>query len=239
MALLVRTWNVYHGRSQPPTQRTYLRRMVELVTEDAPDVVALQEVPLWALGRLERWSGMVARWAVTVPALLLGPLARVVTELDPRRLRSLLTGQANVLLLGPAITPGEGRLCLLTPDVGRWEWLFSRGRQQRYCQALDVQVEERALTLANLHATNDPRLAPSEVARAAEFVARAERVVLCGDFNVRRYGLPGYSAPISGIDQILVRGLELARAPSAWPEARRTVAGRVLSDHAPVEAVIA
>ncbi len=239
MALLVRTWNVYHGRSHPPTQRTYLRRMIELVTEDRPDVVALQEVPLWALGRLERWSGMVARWAVTVPALLLGPIARVVTELDPRRLRSLLTGQANVLLLGPGISLGEERLCLLTPDVTRWEWLFSHGRQQRYCQALDVEAGERSLTLANLHATNDPELAAAEVARAAEFVATARRVVLCGDFNVRGYAPPGYSPPVGGIDQILVRGLELAREPVAWPEARRTLGGRLLSDHAPVEAVIA
>jgi len=52
--------------------------MIRLISLDAPDVVALQEVPLWALGRLERWSGMRALWAVAVPSLL-GPLARVLT----------------------------------------------------------------------------------------------------------------------------------------------------------------
>ena len=57
MSLLVRTWNLYHGRTYPPSRTLYLRRMVELVTGDRPNLVALQEVPLWALGRLEGWSG--------------------------------------------------------------------------------------------------------------------------------------------------------------------------------------
>ena len=33
--------------------------------------------------------------------------------------------------------------------------------------------------------------------------------------------------------------LALERGPEPWPEARRSLDGRVLSDHAPVEAVIA
>ena len=49
--------------------------MVRLVTSDAPDVVALQEVPLWAVKRLDDWSGMQASWAMTMPSRL-GPLAR-------------------------------------------------------------------------------------------------------------------------------------------------------------------
>ena len=50
--------------------------------------------------------------------------------------------------------------------------------------------------------------------------------------------MPGFSEPIDGIDQALVRGLEFERGPEAWPEARRRVGGELLSDHAPVEAVI-
>jgi hypothetical protein len=50
----------------------------------------------------------------------------------------------------------------------------------------------------------------------------------------------GFSPPLAGsIDQILARGLALQEGPSAWPVERRTVAGRILSDHAPVEAVVA
>jgi endonuclease/exonuclease/phosphatase family metal-dependent hydrolase len=212
--------------------------MVRLVTDDRPDIVALQEVPLWALGRLERWSGMAVRWAVTVPALLLAPLARLVTELNPVRLRSLVTGQANALLVDPRFELGEHRLLLLTPEVTKWEWLFERGLQQRYCQRLELEADGRAITVANLHSTNNPELAKSEAGRAAEFLADAERCVLCGDFNVPRFALPEFSPPIDGIDQVLVRGLELEREPRAWERRRRAFRGGILSDHAPVEAVL-
>ena len=49
----------------------------------------------------------------------------------------------------------------------------------------------------------------------------------------------GFTEPIDGIDQILARGLAVEQGPAAWPEERRRVDGAVLSDHAPVEAVIA
>jgi endonuclease/exonuclease/phosphatase family metal-dependent hydrolase len=235
--LVVRTWNVCHGRTHPPGRRTHLRQMVELVTADGPDLVALQEVPVWALGRLERWSGMAACWVVTVPALLFGPLARLVTEIDAARLGSAVTGQANVVLLAPRLRAGKQRLLQLN-DVGRWEWL-RLGRQQRWCQAVRVEGHGEAFTLVNLHATNDPRLAAGEVARAVEFVAGAERVVLCGDVNAPRHPVEGFTPPIAGIDQILVRGLELVEPAHAWDRGRRTLGGRLLSDHAPVEAVAA
>lgn len=240
MALVVRTWNVYHGRTHPPTRRTHLRHMVELVTADRPDVVALQEVPVWALGRIERWSGMAARWAVTVPALLLAPLARLLTEVNAAQLRSAVTGQANVVLVGERLRVGEQRLLQLNPEVGRWEWL-RRGGQQRWCQAVEVRAAGGAhpLVVANLHATNDAAVAADETKRAAAFLADAERVVLCGDFNVPRRALAGFTEPIEGIDQILVRGLELVEPPHAWEPARRVLGGRLLSDHAPVEAVVA
>jgi endonuclease/exonuclease/phosphatase family metal-dependent hydrolase len=235
--LVVRTWNLFHGRTHPPGRRTHLRHMVELVTADRPDVVVFQEVPVWALGRLERWSGMAARWAVTVPAVLLGPLARIVTELDASRLRSAVTGQANVVLVGPRLRAGEQRLLQLN-DIGRWEWL-RRGRQQRWCQAVELEGHGDGFTLANLHATNEPGLAAQETARAVAFVAASERVVLCGDFNAPRHAVEGFSAPIDGIDQILVRGLELVEPAHAWEPGRRVLGGRLLSDHAPVEAVVA
>ncbi len=212
---------------------------MELVTHDRPGIVALQEVPLWALGRLESWSGMTVRWAVTVPALLLGPLARLVTQLDPVRLRSLVTGQANVVLVDRALGVGDQRLLLLTTGVTKWEWLVKRGLQQRYCQAVEVDAAGAPIVVANVHATNDPVLAEPEVRRAAAFVGDAERCILCGDFNVSRLAVADFSAPIEGLDQILVRGLELERAPRAWEPERRRVDGLLLSDHAPVEAVIA
>src|SRR4029078_10400187 len=70
MAMLVRTWNLFHGRHSPTGRRAFLRQMIELVTHDRPDVVCLQELPVWALGHLEDWSGMHATTAVARRPLL-------------------------------------------------------------------------------------------------------------------------------------------------------------------------
>jgi len=236
VSLLVRTWNLYHGRTHPKSNRTYLERMVRLASLDAPDVVALQEVPLWALGRLERWSGMQAVWAVTVPSVL-GPIARFVTDLDPVRVRFTVAGQANAILLNPRFDVFEHRVLVMNPEVSHWDWIFE-GRQRRVCQAVGVQAAEERLVIANLHATNNRELAQVEVGIAAEFVARADRCLLCGDFNVPRFTVPEFSPPIEGIDQILAKGLEFELGPGAWALERRRVNGHLLSDHAPVEAVV-
>jgi endonuclease/exonuclease/phosphatase family metal-dependent hydrolase len=60
--------------------------------------------------------------------------------------------------------------------------------------------------------------------------------VIAGDFNcvAGHIALDGYSDPGPGIDHIAVRGA----APSAlqvWPDSRRRLDSRLLSDHAPVE----
>ena len=201
MRLLVRSWNLYHGRTHPPSADLHLEQMLRVVTADAPDAVALQEVPLWAVRRLEAWSGMSASWAMTMPALL-GPLARRVTDKDPRRFRSSFTGQANALLVNPHLEAGRHRRVVLNPGLSRSDWLL-RGGQRRVCHALELETPDGRLVVANLHASNSPD---------------------------RRL--------VGGIDQVLVRGLTLARGPEAWAEERRTVAGVVLSDHPPVEAVV-
>jgi endonuclease/exonuclease/phosphatase family metal-dependent hydrolase len=237
--LLVRTWNVYHGRTHPQSDTLHLEQMIHLVTADAPDVVALQEVPLWAVDDVEGWSGMSASWAMTMPALL-GPLARRVTEIDPVRIRSSLTGQANALLVNPHFDVGRHRRVVLNPGLSRKDWLL-RGGQRRVAHALEVSARGEQVVLVNLHASNDPdqRLVAEEIERAAAFVASASKCVLFGDFNVDRYPVPGFSEPIAGIDQILVRGVALERGPEPWAEERRRADGALFSDHAPVEAVIA
>jgi hypothetical protein len=70
-----------------------------------------------------------------------------------------------------------------------------------------------------------------------------DEAIIAGDANLRpgdgaTYGLlrkRGFSEPLpDSIDQIVVRGLP-SSAPFAWPEEKRRVEGRLLSDHAPVE----
>jgi endonuclease/exonuclease/phosphatase family metal-dependent hydrolase len=230
LSLLVRTWNVYHGRTSPPSRRLHLEEAVRLVTQDAPDIVALQEVPPWALPGLTAWSGMRAYGEQTKRSLL-GPLAQFLQRLDPIHVRSGLTGQANVLLIGPRLElVSSGDSLVLNPG--------SR-RERRIYQAVRIRVAGRPILIGHFHATNgDTRSARAEINRVGELVEAEGSCIILGDFNVPGTGLPGFSHPLPGIDQILARGLELVEGPSPWPNERRRSRGWLVSDHAPVEAVV-
>jgi endonuclease/exonuclease/phosphatase family metal-dependent hydrolase len=234
--LLVRTWTVFHGNTVPPGRRAFLERMVRLVTGDDPDVVCLQEVPVWALARLGDWSGMTAVGAVAArPRLLSARLGGSVTSLNSGLLRSALTGQANAMLFSPRLRVGERRTFVVSRRADG---------ERRVCHA--ARLADTGL-VANFHVT--PAHAGEQLLRAAAFAdglaVPAEPVLLCGDANLRpgeggaydEIGSWGFSAPVAGIDQILVRGLPIRRI-STWPEERRRVDGRLLSDHAPVEAEV-
>ena len=232
MPLLVRTWNLFHGNAVPPERRAFLEEMVRLVTADRPDIVCLQEVPVWALRHLRDWSGMTAAGAVAArPRLGSVELGRLVTELDHGLFRSALTGQANAILIAPALRVREERTLVV-----------SRSGERRVCQA--VRVADVGIA-GNFHLTGGA-VADEQFLRAAAFVDAltypGEPVILCGDANISPDGGRtyeelrewGFSEPAPGIDQILVRGLT-ATPPEAWAEARRRLDGRLLSDHAPVE----
>jgi endonuclease/exonuclease/phosphatase family metal-dependent hydrolase len=233
MRLVVRTWNVFHGNAQPPRRQSYLRAMVELASRDRPDVLCLQEVPVWSLPRLASWSGMASFGAVARPPLPLGPLPGWVTRLHQGRFRSGLAGQANAILVASG---------LQAQDLGH-ERISDEGRERRVVQALRLKGAP-GVVVANLHATNDfsdPLVPRAEAARARAFVeglARpGEPIVIAGDFNVHDPALEGYSAPGAGIDDVLVRGATVLDV-SLWPVERRTSEGVVLSDHAPVDCVL-
>ena len=236
MPLLVRTWNLFHGNAVPPQRQAHLEEMVRLATADAPDLLCLQEVPIWGLARLGGWSGMTPIGAVAArPRLGSAALGKAITDLHHGRLRSALTGQANAILVARALRVVETRTTTLS----------RRGEgERRVCQT--VRVADLGL-VANLHVTT--ALAEEQFLRAATFVEELaepdEPVILCGDTNVRPGGGEtyrqlrawGFSEPAPGIDQIVVRGLP-STPPIAWPEERRRVGGRLLSDHAPVELTV-
>ena len=203
--------------------------MVSLVARGA-DLVALQEVPIWALARLDAWSAMTSVGAVARPPRL-GRPGLLLTRIAPDVFRSAFAGQANALLLASSLRPvGTQRIVELHPRSLR---------ERRVCQLLRIAHGARTVLVANLHATaHAPGIARSELGLVAELVSGEEPAIVCGDFNARRTGIPGFSHPIEGIDQVLVRGLELERAPAPWEEERRRFRGRLLSDHAPVEAVV-
>lgn len=227
MAHLVRTWNVFHGNADPPVRRCYLRAMVALAVADGPDVVCLQEVPVWALGQLREWSGYRAFGAVARPGIRPRRTWGWVTRQWQGVLRSAVTGQANAVLVRP--DRGAGELAAVQVSDGR--------RERRVVQV--VRVDGLGV-VANMHLTQRaPEIALAELGRAralAESSARtSEPVILAGDLNVAAPHVEGFSRPGPGIDQILVRGRDLDPL-EVWPRARRVQNGVVLSDHAPVDA---
>ncbi len=220
--MLIRSWNLFHGRTSPPGPRVHLREMVELASRDAPDVLCLQEVPLWALSRLEQWSGMTSVSAVAKRSLVPRWLGRLLQRRYPRQFRSGGTGQANAILLAPGLTVLEHRKTRIS----------DRGRERRVCHAVRVG----GVVIGNVHATGDfrhPEVPRAELKRAHALVesmaSNGEARVLAGDFNLRDPELPG-----PNIDHIVVAGIEHGPL-DVWPDARRLHNGAVLSDHAPVE----
>jgi endonuclease/exonuclease/phosphatase family metal-dependent hydrolase len=208
VALLVRSWNLFHGNAVPPERRAYLKEAVRLVSADAPDLVCLQEVPAWALAELERWSGMRAFGALAAPPTV-GPLpstaeiGRALTSIHHGLTRSLFSGQANAILARQDLRPLEQRTLVLN-DRGfrraqaRWLGLSLAARlawakERRVCQAVRFALPHGGgLLLANLHATAyrpDGRLADAELLRGAVFadgLAEPDDVcVIAGDLNVR------------------------------------------------------
>jgi endonuclease/exonuclease/phosphatase family metal-dependent hydrolase len=228
--MVVRTWNLFHGNTVPPGRRAFLREMVELITADRPGVVCLQEIPLWALPHLASWSGMQAVSAVArEPRVGSARLGGLLTDLHHGLLRSALTGEADAILVAPHFEVSHERELIVSTDGIR-----------RLMHGLRL---DGGVFVANFHTTGDDQF--RMVADIVQSQA-GEEAIVAGDANLRpgdgkTYGLlrrRGFSEPLAGsIDQILVRGVP-STPPVAWPEERRRVGGRVLSDHAPVELTV-
>jgi endonuclease/exonuclease/phosphatase family metal-dependent hydrolase len=234
VGLLVRSWNVFHGNLAPPNRRSHLQEMVRLASADEPDVLCLQEVPLWALPRLEAWSGgMTACWSVTRRSWVPARVGGWVTRRHQGLLRSAVSGQANAILLRPGLAVEDHREMQISEG----------GRERRTCHA----VRSTGVVVGNLHASGEqrrPEVATAEIRRGEELVESMARngevCVLAGDFNLRAEHLPhlaGWSELGPGIDHVLVRGAT-ATPLAVWQEQRRAYGGRLLSDHPPVETTV-
>jgi endonuclease/exonuclease/phosphatase family metal-dependent hydrolase len=235
--------------------------MVRLVSADSPDVVCMQEVPVWAVSHFGRWSGMTVVSDVARRPLVPLALGRILSSYNARWFRSGVTGQADLVMLRAPLVALEHRHVVLNPfrfrraqarrldlpPAARLHW----ARERRVCQAIRVRRGDGTFVLGNLHATGypDKRIADAELLRAAVFVDGValpdEPVLLCGDFNLSlrtSRTLPQLLTPEwrftgampTGIDHVLVRGFD-AGSPQRWPDERRRHGNVLLSDHAPVE----
>jgi endonuclease/exonuclease/phosphatase family metal-dependent hydrolase len=209
--------------------------MMRLATADEPDVLCLQELPLWATRRLAEWSGMRALVDIARRQRLPPPLDRRLTTLHSGLFRSLFTGQANAILLRPELSVQERSVFVLNP-----RGLLGTGAgERRICQIVRIERSGAGtLLLANLHAGHAAQ-ARAQVENAVEHVLELVRphepVVLAGDFNFTpELSDRGFTGQGPGIDHVLVRDAE-AGPLVVWPDARRRLHGILLSDHAPVE----
>jgi endonuclease/exonuclease/phosphatase family metal-dependent hydrolase len=192
-------------------------------------------------------------------------IGRALTAVNAGLLRSAFSGQGNAILVSPRLQLQDEHACILNPRPFRRaqaEWLglgplarLAWGKERRTCQAVRISDGSRSLLVSNLHATSyppDERLADAELLRAFVYVdglARpGEPVAVAGDFNVTfersRTLLDlttaewGFSRGGPGIDQVLVRGLDVTSGPTPWAPERRAGHGALLSDHAPVDVVV-
>jgi endonuclease/exonuclease/phosphatase family metal-dependent hydrolase len=256
--VLIRTWNLFQGNALPPGRRSFFDEMIRLASADDPDVLCVQEVPAWALGRFT--AGDVAARPTVGPFPSSASVGRRLTSLHHGLLRSAFSGQGNAIAVAPRLRvlahereelnprrfrASEGRRLGLG-IVGRNAW----AKERRIVQTVRLGADDgRTYLVANMHCTSlpDRRLAQAELLRAAAFATSNalpdDVVVLAGDFNLTAAARAmreltgsewGFSEAGPGIDHVLVRGAKTS-TPRRWPTERRRIDGHLLSDHAPVE----
>ncbi|HET6847665.1 MAG TPA: endonuclease/exonuclease/phosphatase family protein [Gaiellales bacterium] len=261
--LLIRTWNIAHGRDVPPDrQHAHVRRkllgeMAALMVEDAPSVILLQEAPVWAGSLLREATGMgitlAPAYGAHVPFLHVPlPLAvgAAVGRALPDLVRTQVEGQANAVLYGPDLLLVSARRV----QINRHQRF--RG-EPRIAQLVRLRHRRtgREFVLANLHAgTSDNQQQLERAGWVLEQFARGAPMVLAGDLNAtaRSPGMRSLSARGwfedpeelgKRIDHILVRGMREETRPTPWPPERRDLAmpGGMpvrLSDHDPIDSVV-
>jgi len=255
------SWNLFHGRDRPPdpalfTWRSRLFRVtesnethVQVNRELRDEFAAILGGPPWDVALLQecppRWLGYLERaceadsHAVLTSRNWLGPLTGRLARLNPDLIASW-EGGSNAILV-------RGRL---GPIVERRELTLRRLPEHRRLAFVRLAAGP---CVANLHASERRALAEEDVRAAAHEAlewAGGAPLLFGGDLNLRPSSSDAFErlatdhelrAPTApeAIDHLLVRGLEVAAAPSAWPPEARELArdglALRLSDHAPVE----
>jgi endonuclease/exonuclease/phosphatase family metal-dependent hydrolase len=216
--LRVLTWNLLHGRADPPAHRDLFDAFAVALDGWEWDVALLQEVPPWWPEALGRRLDSEYRLALTSRNAL-----PVVRRALARRWPDLMRSQG-----------GGANAILARRDR------IVRDRIQRLCQRPERRVAHGVLLgcgvwVVNLHATaHDTAAAQRDgitAASAAREWAAGDPVVLGGDFNLRDPRWPDFEH-VAGhdVDHIFTAGA-LAAVGSG-----EVLDCGSLSDHSPVAA---
>jgi endonuclease/exonuclease/phosphatase family metal-dependent hydrolase len=216
MEIRVLSWNLFHGRSQPPSGRDLLDEFATTLAAWRWDVALLQEVPPWWPRPLAEAAG--AAWAsVATSRNWLPPLQRWLAVRWPDRVRSN-GGGADAILVRSGLRIVEHRRRRV-----RWR------PERRMVHAVRL---DSGLWVANMHLTV-PRDDPGQLdlGRAVVAVlgwAPSGPLVFGGDVNQVRPSVPGL-AHVAGhhVDHLFVRGLR-RRGKAELLERG------ILSDHLPL-----
>jgi endonuclease/exonuclease/phosphatase family metal-dependent hydrolase len=239
-------------------RRKHLREMAQVMIEDEPDLVLLQEVPVWAAELLREHTGMGVTLApsygahvpfVHVPLPL--ALGAAVGRALPDLVRTQVEGQAQAILYGPALLLVSARRVQLNERTRlRGEPRIAQLARLRHRRA------GRELAVANVHADRGGREQLQQLEKAGfmlERFARGAPMVLGGDLNAR-LDSAGVRALLArgwiedsgevGVDHLLARGFDIEWAATRWSAERRDLRNNGsrpvrLSDHDPVDAVVA
>jgi endonuclease/exonuclease/phosphatase family metal-dependent hydrolase len=211
-AILVLSWNLFHGRAVPAAGRPLLDEFSAALAGWEWDVALLQEVPPWWPAKLGAACRASARMALTSRNSLLF-LRRPIAERWPDLLKSNGGGCNAILVRGPAI--GEHRKRELT-----------KLPERRVMHGVSLGA---AGWVVNLHASTRP----PEQRRADLFLAAATALewaagaalAFGGDLNSTQPAMPGL-VHVAGhhVDHVFTNGRP-ALAPAELLDAG------VLSDH--------
>jgi endonuclease/exonuclease/phosphatase family metal-dependent hydrolase len=210
----VLTWNLFHGRAVPPAGRPLRAEYATTIAAWEWDLALLQEVPPWWPPVLAAAAHAEHRTALTARNSWL-PVRRAIASRAPDLLKAN-GGGANVIL---ARIPIDGHRSVE----------LTRRPERRVAHGVGLSDGG---WVVNLHATLRPKARTrADVALAAETWTDAERLVLAGDFNLRRVSAAGLEHIAGhGVDHVLARGWRGAPAEvlDAGP----------LSDHRPLRVLL-
>jgi endonuclease/exonuclease/phosphatase family metal-dependent hydrolase len=215
----VLTWNLFHGRSVPPSGRSLLREFATALAGWEWDVALLQEVPPWFPEPLADAARAEQKMQLTSRNWLL-PLRKAISVRNPDILKSSGGGCNAILVRGEHIQEHRAQRLRRTPEA-RWVHGVRLG---------DGWV-------VNVHAHNHPEaLAQADCERAiaaARGWAAGEPLVFGGDVNLKHPSFPGL-VHVAGnhVDHLFTDGRKAAGKG-------QVIDRGPLSDHPPVAVALA
>lgn len=218
----VLVWNLFHGRSLPPSRGGLKAAFLELLAAWEWDVALLQEVPPWWPAPLgDELAGEFCVALTSRNGLL--PLRRMLAERWPELMKS--NGGGCNAVLARAQIAGCRALRLRT-----WP-------ERRVAQLVRLK---NGTSLVNYHASSRADRAQAELSILCEHAlawAGDSPLVFGGDLNLREPQIPAALAHVASrdVDHLFARGFQI-RSPSRLLERAVTLGATPveLSDHLPI-----